>query len=40
MSLKYLHILEFSNTAVTLNVTAVPCIDPPLEGKLNVRSIS
>lgn len=37
MSLKYLHVLEFSNTTVTLNVTAVPCIDPLLEGKLNVR---
>lgn len=40
MSLKYLHVLEFSNTAMTLNVTAVPCIDPLLEGKLNVRSVS
>ena len=40
MSLKYLLVLEFSNTAVTLNVTAVPWINPRLEGKLNVRSIS
>lgn len=40
MSLKYLHVLEFSNAAVTLNVTAVPCIGPLLEGKLNVRSVS